>query len=179
MKRITSTTWSPVRDTGSSSSFSCQRGYQPRPSRPGWPGAAWMACADKAHKVDGDGGAEACCSTPQTAGTSTLVALQPPLGAWYPPGARPRSWPSAAADSGGLHSKLTSKIYDPLLRHEVEGLRRLGNLGCHSGPSEPQRTSSGRRRASKSLLSQVWCKRRSDRLGRFSCIGPLAALWAP
>ena len=47
----------------------------------GWPGAAWMACADKAHQVDGDGGAEACSSTPQAASTSTLVALQPPLGA--------------------------------------------------------------------------------------------------
>ena len=43
-----------------------------------------MAGTDKAHKVDGDEGAEACWSTPQTAGTSTLVALQPPLGAWYP-----------------------------------------------------------------------------------------------
>ena len=41
-----------------------------------------MACADKAHQVDGDGGAEACSSTPQAASTSTLVALQPPLGAW-------------------------------------------------------------------------------------------------
>ena len=60
MKRSTSTTWSPVRATGSSSSSSCQRGYQPSPSRSGWPGAAWMACADKAHQVDGDGGAEAC-----------------------------------------------------------------------------------------------------------------------
>ena len=84
MKRSTSTTWSPVRATGSSSSSSCQRGYQPSPSRSGWPGAAWMACADKAHQVDGDGGAEACSSTPQAASTSTLVALQPPLGACDP-----------------------------------------------------------------------------------------------
>ena len=43
-----------------------------------------MACADKAHQVDGDGGAEACSSTPQAASTSTLVALQPPLGACDP-----------------------------------------------------------------------------------------------
>ena len=43
-----------------------------------------MACADKAHKVDGDGGAQVCSSTPQTAGTSTLVALRPPLGACDP-----------------------------------------------------------------------------------------------
>ena len=80
MKCSTPTTWSPVRATGSSFSSSCQRGYQPRPSRSGWPGAAWIACADKAHKVDGDGGAEACCSTPQAAGISTLVALRPPPG---------------------------------------------------------------------------------------------------
>ena len=38
------------------------------------------ACADKAHKVDGDGGARACPRTPHAAGTSTLVALRPPLG---------------------------------------------------------------------------------------------------
>ena len=80
MKCSTPTTWSPARATWSSFSSSCQRGYQPSPSRSGWPGAAWIACADKAHKVDGDGGAEACCSTPQAAGTSTLVALRPPPG---------------------------------------------------------------------------------------------------
>ena len=34
----------------------------------------------KAHKVHGDGGAEACSSTPHAAGISTLIALQPPLG---------------------------------------------------------------------------------------------------
>ena len=43
-----------------------------------------MASTDKAHKVDGDEGAEAGWSTPQTAGTSPLVALQPPLGACDP-----------------------------------------------------------------------------------------------
>eukprot|EP00964_Phaeocystis_antarctica_P076720 scaffold47449_cov110-Phaeocystis_antarctica.AAC.1 len=37
MKCSTSTTWCLVRDTRSSSSSSCQRGYQPRPSRPGCP----------------------------------------------------------------------------------------------------------------------------------------------
>ena len=35
-----------------------------------------MACADKAHQVDGDGGAEACSSTPQAASTSTLMPLE-------------------------------------------------------------------------------------------------------
>ena len=42
-----------------------------------------MACADKAHKVDGDGGAQVCSSTPQAAGTSTLIALRP-LPFFYP-----------------------------------------------------------------------------------------------
>ena len=49
VKCIISTTWYLYRAAGSSSSSSCVRGYQPRPSRPSWPGAAWMACADKAH----------------------------------------------------------------------------------------------------------------------------------
>ena len=39
-----------------------------------------MACADKAHKVDGDGGARACSLTSHAAGSSTLVALRPPTG---------------------------------------------------------------------------------------------------
>ena len=38
-----------------------------------------MACTDKAHKVDGDGGAQACSGTPHAAGTSTPVALRPSL----------------------------------------------------------------------------------------------------
>ena len=37
-------------------------------------------CANKAHKVDGDEGTEACSSTPHAAGTPTLVALRPPPG---------------------------------------------------------------------------------------------------
>ncbi len=32
-------------------------------------------------RVHDDGGAEACLSTPHAAGISTLIALQPPLGA--------------------------------------------------------------------------------------------------
>eukprot|EP00964_Phaeocystis_antarctica_P059979 scaffold35716_cov54-Phaeocystis_antarctica.AAC.1 len=43
-----------------------------------------MACADKAHKVDGDGGARACSRAPHAAGTSTLVALMPPSGVGGP-----------------------------------------------------------------------------------------------
>ena len=61
-----------------------------------------MACAGKAHQVDGDGGAQACSSTPQAAGTSTLVALRPPLGGWYPRCQTSFLAPSAAADSGEL-----------------------------------------------------------------------------
>ena len=37
MKCSTPTTWSPARATWSSFSSSCQRGYQPRPSRSDWP----------------------------------------------------------------------------------------------------------------------------------------------
>ena len=36
-------------------------------------------------------------------------------------------------------SKLVEKRYDPLLRHELEGVRsarRMGSLGCHTGPSQ-------------------------------------------
>eukprot|EP00964_Phaeocystis_antarctica_P075046 scaffold46266_cov32-Phaeocystis_antarctica.AAC.1 len=67
VKCSTSTTWYLVRAAGSSSSSNCHRGYQLHPSRPVWPGAAWMACADKAHKVDGDGWARACSLTPHAA----------------------------------------------------------------------------------------------------------------
>ena len=45
--------------------------------------------------------------------------------------ARSRSWPSAAADSG--EQQQAGRRYDPLLRHEVKGVRRLGSLGCHTG----------------------------------------------
>ena len=37
------------------------------------------SCADKAHTVNGDGGAEACAVRTHAACTSTLVALRPPL----------------------------------------------------------------------------------------------------
>ena len=48
-----------------------------------------------------------------------------------------------------------SKSYDPLLCHGVEGVHRLGSLGCHTGPpSEPQRTSSGRATCRKWLMSK-------------------------
>ena len=37
--------------------------------------------------------------------------------------ARSRSWPSAAADSG--EQQQAGRRYDPLLQHEVKGVRRL------------------------------------------------------
>jgi hypothetical protein len=109
-----------------------------------WRRAAWMACADKAHPFDGDGGAEACSSTPQAASTSTLVALRPPLGAWYPTGARPRSWRPRQPLTPASCSKLVEEIRPAPSAHELEGVRRLDSLGYHTGPSEPQRTRSGR-----------------------------------
>ena len=42
-------------------------------------GAALIACADKAHTVNGDGVAEACAVRTHAACTLTLVALRPPL----------------------------------------------------------------------------------------------------
>eukprot|EP00964_Phaeocystis_antarctica_P137396 scaffold101943_cov32-Phaeocystis_antarctica.AAC.1 len=57
VKCSTSNTWYLDRAAGSSSSSSCVRGYQPRPSRPSWPGAAWMACADN-RAADGAGRSE-------------------------------------------------------------------------------------------------------------------------
>ena len=35
-------------------------------------------------------------------------------------------------------SKLVKEIYDPLRLHGLEGVRRLGSLGYHTGPSEPR-----------------------------------------
>ena len=57
-----------------------------RPSRPGWPWAASIACARKAHKVEDDVGAEACSGAPQAACLTTLATLRPLLGVsdpWY------------------------------------------------------------------------------------------------
>ena len=69
-----------------------------------------MACADKAHQVDGDGGAEACSSTPQAASTSTLVALQPPLGACDPRCQTSFLALAAAVDSGELQQAGRSMV---------------------------------------------------------------------
>ena len=80
----TSTTWSVDRASWPSSSSSWQRWCHLRPSRPGWPWAAQMACARKAHKVEDDGGAEACSRAPQAASLATLATLRPPMGVWCP-----------------------------------------------------------------------------------------------
>eukprot|EP00964_Phaeocystis_antarctica_P112431 scaffold76597_cov29-Phaeocystis_antarctica.AAC.1 len=64
------------------------------------------------------------------------------MGSLYPV-SRPRSWPSAAARLPAAAASC-SKSTDPLLRHEVEGVHRLGSLGYQVGPSEPHLTTSGR-----------------------------------
>ena len=74
------TPWSVDRTTWPSSSSSWQRRCHLRPSRPGWPWAASMACARKAHKVEDDGGDEACSGAPQAAWLTTLATLRPLLG---------------------------------------------------------------------------------------------------
>ena len=84
MRGITSTTWLFDRATWPSFSSSWQRWCHLRPSRPGWPCAAWRACARKAHNVGDNGGAEACSSALQAASLTILVTLRPLLGVWYP-----------------------------------------------------------------------------------------------
>ena len=84
MRGITSTTWSVDRATWPSSSSSWQRRCHLRPSRPGWPWAASLACARKAHKVEDNGWDETCSGAPQAARLTTLVTLRPLLGVSYP-----------------------------------------------------------------------------------------------
>ena len=43
-----------------------------------------LACARKAHKVEDDGGAEACSRAPQAAALATLVTLRPLMRVWCP-----------------------------------------------------------------------------------------------
>ena len=62
-----------------------------------------------------------------------LVSLVPDLNSWPSEGARLRR---AAAD--------WSKRYDPLLRHEVEGVDGLDSLSHQTGTSEPQPGEHGR-----------------------------------
>eukprot|EP00964_Phaeocystis_antarctica_P020242 scaffold11174_cov56-Phaeocystis_antarctica.AAC.1 len=73
------------------------------------------------------------------ADTSTLVALRPPTGT----SCLALSSRSTAGSCGRLGEELAKSI-NPLLRHEVEGVHRLGSLGYQTGPSEPQLTTSGR-----------------------------------
>ena len=81
-KWITSTTWSTGRATWSIFSSICRSSHQPRHSRPDLALTAEIACARKAHKVEDDGGDDACFSAPQAVLRPTLVALRPPLGVW-------------------------------------------------------------------------------------------------
>jgi hypothetical protein len=86
MRVITSTTWSVDRASWPSSSSCWQRSCHLRPSRSSWPWAASLACACKAHKVEDNGGDEACSGAPQAAMLTTLDTLRPLLGVsspWY------------------------------------------------------------------------------------------------
>ena len=76
-----------------------------------------MGMHAKAHKVDADGGAEACSSTHASG--------------------------SRHIGPGGSCSKLVEEIRPASLPwgrtdHGVGGVHRLGSLGCHTGPSEPR-----------------------------------------
>jgi len=65
---------------------------------------------------------------------------------------RPRAWRSAAARLP-VAAAGWAKSIDPLLRHEVEDVPRLGSFGYQTGPSEPQLTTSGRATCTKWLMS--------------------------
>ena len=80
MRGITSTTWSVGRYSWPSCSSNGQSGHHPRPSRPDLALSSEIACARRAHRVEGDGAAEACSSAPQAAYPTTLVTLRPLLG---------------------------------------------------------------------------------------------------
>ena len=80
MRGITSTTWSVGRDSWPSLSSSWQRWCHLRPSRPDMALSCEIACARKAHKVEDDGGDEACSGAPQAACLTTLATLRPLLG---------------------------------------------------------------------------------------------------
>ena len=112
-----------------------------------------MGMHAKAHKVDADGGAEACSST-HASGSRHIGPGRPPaaaggLGSQVPD--LVLGWPSAAADSGELQQagrRDTTRFFAMGSDHGVGGVHRLGSLGCHTGPSEPrvdELTSRGKR----------------------------------
>ena len=80
MRGITSITWSVGRYSWPSCSSNGQSGHHPRPSRPDLALSTEIACARRAHGVEGDGAAEACSSAPQAACLTTLVTIRPLLG---------------------------------------------------------------------------------------------------
>merc|ERR1712166_148889 len=65
---------------------------------------------------------------------------------------RPRAWRSAAARLPAAAAGWAKSI-NPLLRHEVEAVHRLGSLGYQTGPSEPRVDEHGRATCTKSLMS--------------------------
>ena len=76
----TSATWLVDRALWQRYSSSCRSWHQPRPSRPDLALSSEIACARRAHGVEGDGAAEACSSAPQAACLTTLVTIRPLLG---------------------------------------------------------------------------------------------------
>jgi len=66
---------------------------------------------------------------------------------------RPRAWRSAAARLPAAAAGWAKSI-NPLLRHEVEDVHRLGSRGYQTGPSEPRVDEHGRATCAKWLMSQ-------------------------
>ena len=86
-----------------------------------------MACADKAHKVDGDGGSGVLSH----ASRSQHIDLgRPPAAAGSLRSQVPDLvlWPSAAARLLAVVAGWSTRA-----EHEVEGVRRLGSLGYQTG----------------------------------------------
>ena len=152
----TSTTWSVGRDSWPSLSSSWQRWCHLRPSRPDLALSSEIACARRAHRVEGDGAAEACSSAPQAACLTTLVTIRPLLGVsdpWHQisnlgprkalkfgelqPSGRRGWWRSdALAGRHGGWSRLSA--WFSKFRRSWERARRPGRRHVHPRPTLPR-----------------------------------------
>ena len=146
---ITSTTWSVDRATWPISSPSLQRRYHLRPSRPGWPWAASIAYARKAHTVEDNGGAEACSSAPQAACPATLVTLRPLLGVSDPLVPDLILGPRKPLDFGELQQPVrrdTTRFFGTMCQRCRWTGQPPGSTGYQTGTLEPQPDEYGPRR---------------------------------
>ena len=131
------------------------------------PGAALIACADKAHTVNGDGGAEACAVRTHAACTSTLVALRPPLRVCEPFFKISFLALGSLSTSGSCRGQTTVRRDATELVDHKSCAHRLGSLGYQPGPSKPEldvRLSSTNRHSAFSVV--VLLRRRDTHFSR-------------